>query len=119
MEARPPKEILNNPELLLVWSGLKISIETEQITRRQAYEMVMGKPIPLIEQSFGDWWIHTGQEEVPRFGYEDLGQSARAIRTYSVCSTTRFPLINIGHVWVTPTARNAHWRINWSSYHWS
>lgn len=37
-----PAEVRENPELTLVWRGLEISIATEQMTRKQAFEIIKG-----------------------------------------------------------------------------
>lgn len=37
-----PREVRDRPELTLVWRGLEISIATEQMTRKQAFEIIKG-----------------------------------------------------------------------------
>lgn len=46
----PPREILNNPEAVLAWNGLVISITNGGITRKDAYRIVTGKEIEVPER---------------------------------------------------------------------
>lgn len=73
MESEPPREIRDNPEMMLVWNGLKVSIEAEQMTRKQAFEFVTGRTQMLSDFSHDDWWVAGEGYELPRFGWENLG----------------------------------------------
>lgn len=73
-ETAPPKEILDNPELMIVWEGLVVSIKGSGLTRRQAYEIVTGQKMPMGEQPVEEWYVGEGYDRIHRFGEQMLGK---------------------------------------------